>query len=114
MSGGYFEYENSHLAYEMEGRWQDEELNELFYDLFCADLWGNRSGGVATALDFWLSGDITEEKYREHVKKFKDKWFGRTDEQRVAFYQDKMQEYCDKLKYELSVYDTCTPETRGA
>ena len=102
MSGGRFDYVNDQIAYEMEGKWHDDELNDLFYDLFCAPLWGYRAGGLATALDFWLSGDVGEETYREYVEKFKAKWFGRTQEARVEFYKQKLQERCDELKRELA------------
>lgn len=102
MSGGHFNYCNSTVGWEMEGRWHDEEINELFYDLFCADLWGTRTGGLATALDFWLSGDVGEDTYREYVAKFKAKWFGRTDEERAKFYCDSLQRRCDELKAEIT------------
>lgn len=103
MSGGHFNYANNTVQWEMDGKWEDEEINELFYDLFCADLWDGRNGGLATALDFWLSSDICEETYREYVAAFKKKWFNRTPEDRVEFYQNKLQEHCDKLKEEMSV-----------
>ena len=102
MSGGHFDYINDRISYEMQGVWRDEEINELFNDLFCAPLWGDRTGGLATALDFWLSGDVGEDKYREYVNKFKDKWFRRTPKNRVDFYTDKLQEQCDRMKKELS------------
>ena len=101
MSGGHFDYENYSIGDRMQGQWHDEEINELFDDLFNAPLWGHREGGLATALDFWLSGDVDEETYREYVAKFKKKWFHRTPNNRVEFYQDKLQKYCDKLKEEL-------------
>ena len=110
MSGGYFDYVDSRVGYEIDGKWQDEDINELFHDLFCADLWGSRNGGLAAAygglaaaLDFWLSGDICEETYREYVAAFKKKWFNRTPEDRVEFYRNKLQEHCDKLKEEMGV-----------
>ena len=103
MSGGHFNYANNTVQWEMEGKWHDEEINELFYDLFCADLWDGRNGGLATALDFWLSSDIGEESYREYVAAFKKKWFNRTQEDRVEFYKNKLQEHCDKLKEEMGV-----------
>ena len=101
MSGGHFEYVQNRVAEEMSGQWRDEELNELFYDLFEAPLWNNRNGGLATALDLWLSGDTGEEAYREQVAKFKKKWLHRSNEQRAEFYADKLQERCDELKAEL-------------
>lgn len=102
MSGGRFNYTNEQIAYEMEGEWQDDELNELFYDLFCSPVFGIRGGGLAKALDFWICDDTGEEAYRKRVKEFKDKWFGRTPEDRVEFYQGKLQERCDELKRELA------------
>ncbi len=101
MSGGRFNYTNDSVRYEMEGEWLDAEINEMFYDLFCAPLWGNRDGGLATALDFFLSGDVCEETYREYAEKFKDKWLGRTPDERARFYADKLQERCDELKTEM-------------
>lgn len=101
MSGGTFGYVNERVAHEMKGRWEDEEINELFYDLFCAPLWGSREGGLATALDFWQACDVDEEDYREYVAKFKAKWFGRTPEDRAEFYAGKLQERCDELKAEI-------------
>lgn len=101
MSGGRFNYNNEIIGWEMDGEWEDEELNELFHDLFCAELWDGRNGGLAMALDYWLSSDIGEESYRKYVAAFKKKWFGRTSEDRVEFYQQKLQEHCDKLKKEL-------------
>ena len=101
MSGGHFNYDNYNIGYTMDGQWQDEEINELFNDLFVGNLWGQRSGGLAGALDYWLADDISEETYREYVDKFKKKWFHRTPSNRVEFYQNKLQDYCDKLKKEL-------------
>lgn len=76
MSGGRFDYTNDRVAYEMGGQWRDPVINELFDDLFRSHNYGNRNGGLAQMLDFWLSGDIGEEDYREAVLKFKKKWFG--------------------------------------
>lgn len=101
MSGGHFDYYNYRIGDTMQGQWHDEEMNEMFDDLFVGELWGSRYGGVAGALDYWLAGDIGEETYREYVKKFKEKWFNRTPKNRVEFYQDKLQKYCDQLKKEL-------------
>lgn len=102
MSGGRFDYINNTVKYEMEGKWHDVEMNEMFYDLFCAPLWGSRDGGVATALDFWLSGDVDESTYREYVQKFKEKWFGRTPEKQLEAYQEELQRQCDRLKKEMA------------
>lgn len=101
MSGGYFFLDTHQIGHAMEGEWQDEEINELFHDLFCAELWNGRYGGLASALDYWLASDVSEEVYREYVHKFKEKWFNRTKEDRVEFYCAKLQEKCDELKGEL-------------
>lgn len=101
MSGGHFNYQGQQTKEAFEGQWCDAELNALFYDLFCAPLWGRRSGGLATALDFWLAGDIEEETYREYVQEFKDKWLQRTPKDRVEFYKGELQKRCDELKREL-------------
>lgn len=101
MSGGHFNIDTHLIGDDMEGEWRDEEINELFHDLFCAELWNGRYGGLASALDYWLAGDVSEEVYREYVHKFKEKWFNRTKEDRVEFYCAKLQEKCDELKGEL-------------
>lgn len=101
MSGGHFDYAQYSTRDAFEGQWDDAEIDGLFYDLFCAPLYGRREGGLATALDLYLSGDIGEEAYREYVRSFKEKWIGRTDEDRIEFYKQKLQERCDKLKAEL-------------
>lgn len=101
MSGEYFNFDTHRIGHAMKNEWCDEEINELFHDLFCADLWNGRYGGLATALDYWLAGDIEEETYRKYVNQFKEKWFNRTKEDRVEFYCAKLQEKCDELKGEL-------------
>ena len=75
MSGGHFNYVNNSIGYEMEGQWENPVLNELFYDLFCAHNYGQRYGGLALMLDFYLSGDIDEQDYRDAVDSFMNKWF---------------------------------------
>lgn len=104
MSGGAlfnYTYPNFELA---DGKWQDEELNELYHDLFCGDEFAVRDyGGLAQSLDFYLSFDIEREGYLEAVQKFKQKWFKRTPKNRTEYYQRKLQEYADKLKSELVI-----------
>ena len=102
MSGGaLFDYRWPDLDI-ADGFWCDEELNELYRDLFIGAEFAVRDyGGLAQSLDFWLSDDTGEESYRDAVKRFKAKWFRRTPNNRVEFYRDKLQQYCDKLKEEL-------------
>lgn len=102
MSGGrLFDYSYPDFG-EARGKWQDEELNELYDDLFCNGRFSVRGyGGLAQSLDFYLSGDVDEEAYREAVARFKSKWMHRTPRNRVEFYQQKLQEYADRLKKEM-------------
>lgn len=102
MSGGsLFDYSYPHFEF-ADGRWQDEELNELYHDLFCGGDFSVRGcGGLAQSLDFYLSGDTVEEDYREAAARFKAKWMHRTPRNRVEFYQRKLQEYADRLKKEM-------------
>lgn len=87
---------------EADGKWRDEELNELYHDLFCgAEFSVGGYGGLCQSLDFWLSSDIEEDSYREAVTRFKAKWMHRTPKNRVEFYQRKLQEYADRLKREM-------------
>lgn len=99
MSGGYFNYMNFDG---LDGEWRDEELDELFHDLFVGGDFSIRGyGGLFQSLDFWLSADVGEEAYRKRVKLFKDKWMRRTPKNRVEFYQRKIQDYADKCKAEF-------------
>lgn len=100
MSGGHFDYR--YYPEEIDGHWEDAELNELYNDLFCGGEFSVRGyGGLFQSLDFWLSGDIEEETYREAVSEFKAKWFRRTPKNRVEYYKGKIQEYADRCKREL-------------
>ena len=102
MSGGeLFDYRYPNFD-EADGKWADEEINELYHDLFCGGDFSVRGyGGLAQSLDFWISGDTCEEDYREAAARFKKKWFHRTPKQRVEFYQNKLQVDCDRYKREL-------------
>lgn len=95
MSGGHFDYKNTSLAYEIFG-WdmsptygedgfaqskkaaqrnplEDIELSELVWDVLC----------LIYSYDYYYSGDNCEETYRADVERFKKKWFGRTQKNRV-------------------------------
>lgn len=100
MSGGHFDY--GYHPENLDGQWCDEEINELYHDLFCGGEFAVRDyGGLFQSLDFYLSYDTSEEDYREAVAKFKAKWFHRTPKNRVEFYQNRLQDYCDQLKREM-------------
>lgn len=103
MSGNY---ERSQARYNLEecfvGNMRDKEMDALLADL-CAYGRGatQKDAGPLMALEFWRSDDWDEETYRESVRRFKQKWFKRTDGDRVEFYQQELQKYCDGLKAEL-------------
>lgn len=101
MSGGSFDYQEYYTAQTFEGVWEDEELNELFLDLFVKGF-GHRDQGLVRSLDLARSGDICMETYYEEVKRFKQKWFNRTPEDSLEFYKEKLQEECDRLKEEMA------------
>lgn len=114
MSGGHFE---CYGMSDVDGQWLDEELNELYFDLFggggsyhsrpfgkvhydreprrCE--FGPRGGGLFESLDFYLSGDTLADEYREEVRRFKDKWFRKTPRNRVKFYQGRFREYAEEI-----------------
>ena len=99
MSGGYFDYAQASVADEFDGQWHDAELDDLFHDLFVAPIGdGHRAGGLAEALDLWLSDDWSEADYRREVAKFKQKWFKASRSKRLEGYVDQR---CDELKAEL-------------
>lgn len=104
MSGGaLFDYSYPNFE-EARGKWQDEELDELYDDLFCNGRFAVRDyGGLAQSLDFYLSCDTSEEDYRDAVARFKQKWMHCTPRNRVEFYQRKLQEYADRYKSELAM-----------
>ena len=79
MSGGSYNYIYNRLLMECADCMYDAEMNDMIVDL-C---------DVLHDLEWWQSGDSSEEQYRETLKKFKAKWF-RTD--RV----DRLKEYIDK------------------
>ena len=126
MSGGHFYGYHGDIDLDaLRGAWRDEELNELFEDLFGLGYdgrrtifgytspymehntveFGPRGGGLFESLDFWLSGDTTEEDYLADLKRFKAKWFKRTPKNRAEYYQQKFEQYArellDKFKEEL-------------
>ena len=68
MSGGSYYYMYSQVEEEYVDRMFDSQLNTMMKDLT----------GLLHDLEWWQSGDYSEETYRETVKKFKKKWFGQT------------------------------------
>lgn len=107
MSGNW---ERSTARYNLEenfgSQMHDEEMNELIADLCAYGRYETQDeAGVLMALEYWQAGDWQEEDYRKAVQRFKQKWFHRTPKNRIEFYQDKLQEHCDKLKLELNWCD---------
>jgi hypothetical protein len=95
MSGGHFNYIQGRVADELYGwdlyidygekgfqnskeaakrnPFEDMEMSELFFDALC----------VLHSLDYYLSGDNGKYQYENDLKYFKDKWFGKTEKERV-------------------------------
>ena len=79
MSGGSYNYIYCKLEEECSGSMYDAEMNDLITDL-C---------DVLHDLEWWQSGDSSEEVYRETVTKFKKKWFMGNRDERLRGYIDK-------------------------
>ena len=74
MSGGSFNYKYTDIRYTYEGRMRDEELEELLQD-FC---------DLLHDLEWWQSGDYSEDEYRKSVTEFKKKWLNGYDDNTTA------------------------------
>lgn len=70
MSGGSYKYGCFRLEELYVGHMYDDEMNDMMKDLY----------KVLHDVEWWQSDDIGEEVYRETVNEFKDKWFGKRDE----------------------------------
>lgn len=78
MSGGSYNYIYSRLEDECANQMYDAEMNDLIKDL-CE---------VLHDLEWWQSGDTSEEWYRETLAKFKKKWFHGNRKERLKGYID--------------------------
>ena len=78
MSGGSYDYICYKLSNECEGRMYDAEMNDLVEDLY----------EVLHDLEWWQSGDTSEESYRNTLTKFKAKWFKGDRQERLKGYID--------------------------
>lgn len=67
---------------------EDKELSELVYDVFC----------LLHSYDWYVSGDIGEEDYRNDVKYFKDKWLKRLPDERI---KQEIEKNINELKEDL-------------
>lgn len=88
MSGGSCNYAYVHIREDLVGRMHDAELDDLMKDIVT----------LAHDLEWWDSGDIGEDDYRETVKWFKEKWFADSRDERLKGYVD---EAIEKLKTEM-------------
>lgn len=77
MSGGHFNYTCYLIDDTYSGQMEDVELDDLLVDFI----------QVLHDLEWWQSGDISEEDYRKTVTKFKNKWLKQYD-------KDKCYNYC--------------------
>jgi len=87
MSGGSYDYMYHRVDAEYVGRMFDRELDEMMRDLV----------DVLHDVEWWQSGDIGEERYRDTVEKFKEKWFGTRDEN----LRDRLAQWIDEAKKEI-------------
>lgn len=79
MSGGSYNYIYSTLLSECDGNMYDEEMDDMIRDL----------AEVLHDLEWWISCDSSEEKYRQTLAKFKAKWFKTDRRDRLKGYIDK-------------------------
>lgn len=88
MSGGSYDYVCYKLSNECEGRMYDTEMNDLVKDL----------SEVLHDLEWWQSGDYSEDQYRETVSEFKKKWFKGDRTNRLKGYID---DQIDAVRHQL-------------
>lgn len=79
MSGGSHNYIYAQLREACSGAMYDAEMDDMIDDL-CE---------VLHDLEWWYSGDTSEEKYRKTLQKFKQKWFQGDRAERLKGYIDK-------------------------
>lgn len=88
MSGGAFDYMYNRVEETYCGQMEDIELNNMMDDL----VWLLRS------LEWYKSGDTSEDDYREDVNHFKYKWFNQDTVSRVKTQLNKV---LDDFKEEI-------------
>lgn len=82
MSGGSYEYICYKLESECQGRMYDAEMEDLITDL----------ANVLHDLEWWQSGDCSEDTYRKSLIEFKTKWFKTSRSKRLKSYIDEQVE----------------------
>lgn len=113
MSGGYWNYRNGELAddlfgWSMDARYgetghsqsskarslnplEDREISEIVWDVFC----------LLNSFDYYKCSDTSKVTYLKDVSWFKNKWFNRSGEDRIAAYKQDLKDYCNKLMEEF-------------
>lgn len=91
MSGGSRDYVCYRIQDDLAGKMYDAELDDLMSDI--ADL--------AHDVEWYDSGDICEETYRESVAKFKEKWFDTDRTDRLKGYIDTKLDETKKELYQM-------------
>lgn len=91
MSGGSYNYIYSRLLQECEGEMHDAEMNDLIKDL----CW------VLHDLEWWQSGDYSEDQYRDTLSEFKKKWFKGDRSTRLKDYIDNQIDTVRRQLYSL-------------
>lgn len=88
MSGGSHNYICYKIEEELVGQMHDMELNDLMKDI----------AKLAHDLEWFDSSDYGENDYKKSVEKFKNKWFGKSRNERLKEYID---ESINELKEQL-------------
>ena len=88
MSGGSHNYIYCRIEEDLVGQMEDRELDDLMKDIVT----------LAHDLEWYHSADTSHDDYRESVRKFKDKWFKQSREERLKKY---IEESIKETKEEL-------------
>ena len=91
MCGGSYDYMYSRIEDYYVGHMKDIELNDLMKDIV----------ELTHDLEWADSGDTSDEDYFETVKKFKDKWFKQSRNERLKTYIDNELNRTQKELYNL-------------
>ena len=78
MSGGSHNYIYYQIDENLSGEMEDAELNDLITDIV----------ELAHDLEWYKSADKSRESYLKTVRKFKDKWFKQSRNERLKKYID--------------------------
>lgn len=88
MSGGSHNYIYCRIENDLVGQMEDRELDDLMKDIVT----------LAHDLEWYHSADTSRDDYRKSVRKFKDKWFKQSREERLKKY---IEESIQEIKEEL-------------